>query len=386
MASLVALQGNAPQFDTMGSFAQGAQARQTFDDNQITLARKGLENIGSIALGAMGGKLDGQVNPEQFEMGLDLLEQNGLDVKSFRGRPEIAPIAARASMDALKQLQVASDERSFDLAMKKFQADMAAASKGPAPTDDQREYDMAVSQGYKGSFMDYMGEIKKAGSSSTTINMPGGGDGAFFDELDKADGEVFAGLLKEAPTVGRKAVQIDQLEGLLGNINTGGLAGLQQMAGEFGINTEGLDGIQAAQALINQIVPEQRQPGSGPMSDADLLLFKQSVPRIINQPGGNQVIIDTMRGINEYTRAQSAIAAKLASRQITRDQARAELASLPNPLEGYAQKIAAAPAGTAVPAPGATTAPVIGSPGGGAPQPGSPGGEADWTDYFGDLQ
>lgn len=383
MASLVALQGNAPQFDTMGSFAQGAQARQTFDDNQITLARKGLENIGSIALGAMGGKLDGQVNPEQFEQGLDLLEQNGLNVKAFRGRPEIAPMAAKASMTALQQLSVASDERSFDLAMKKFQADMAAAAKGPAPTDDQREYEMAVSQGYKGSFMDYMGEIKKAGSPSTTINMPGGGDDKFFGALDAADGEVFAGLLKEAPAVGRKAVQIDQLEGLLGNINTGGLAGLQQMAGEFGINTEGLDGIQAAQALINQIVPEQRQPGSGPMSDADLALFKQSVPRVINQQGGNKIIIDTMRGINEYTRAQSAIAAKLAARQITRDQARAELASLPNPLEGYAQKTAS---GTAPAAPGATTAPAAGSPGGGAAQPGSPGGEADWTDYFGDVQ
>lgn len=384
MASLVALGVKDPQINTMEQFAQGAGARQAFDNNNIELARKGLENIGSIALGAMGGKLDGQVNPELFEQGLDLLEQHGLNVSSFRGRPEIAPIAARASMDALKQLQVAQSEREFDLAMKKFNFDLAQASKGPAPTDDQREYQMAVEQGYKGSFMDYLQAVKKAGA--TNINMPGGGDSAFFDGLDKADGEVFAGLLKEAPTVGRKSVQIDQLEGLLNNIDTGGAAGFQQMLGEFGINSEGLDAIQAAQALINQIVPEQRQPGSGPMSDADLLLFKQSVPRIINQPGGNQVIIDTMRGINEYTRAQSAIAARLASRQITRDEARAELAALPNPLEGYAQKIAAGAVGAPAPAPGATTAPAAGSPGGGAPQPGSPGGEADWTDYFKDLQ
>lgn len=169
MASLVALGVQNPQIDTMGSFAQGAQARQTFDDNQITLARKGLENIGSIALGAMGGKLDGQVNPEQFEQGLDLLEQNGLDVSSFRGRPEVAPIAARASMSALDQLKTAQSEQDFKLAMDKFQLEMQKAAKGPDPTDDQREYDMAVSQGYKGSFMDYMQEIKKAGA--TNINM-----------------------------------------------------------------------------------------------------------------------------------------------------------------------------------------------------------------------
>lgn len=132
MPALVALQGNAPQIDPVDQFAQGAAAKQSFDANNIVLARKGLENIGSIALGAMGGKLDGQVNPEQFEKGLDMLASSGINVDAFRGRPEVAPIAARASMSALEQLKVAQSEQDYELAMKKFQLDMQKAATAQA--------------------------------------------------------------------------------------------------------------------------------------------------------------------------------------------------------------------------------------------------------------
>lgn len=122
----------------------------------------------------------------------------------------------------------------------------------------------------------------------------------FFSGLSKAEGESFQQILSNAPVAARALSQIDQLEGLLANVNTGAPAAWKQFAGNYGINTEGLSDIQAAQALINQLVPAQRPPGSGPMSDADLELFKQSLPRIINQPGGNQIIIDTMRDIQRY--------------------------------------------------------------------------------------
>jgi hypothetical protein len=83
------------------------------------------------------------------------------------------------------------------------------------------------------------------------------------------------------------------------------------------------------------MVPQQRPPGSGPMSDRDVELFKASVPRIINQPGGNQMILETMRGVAEYEAAQGAVAAAVANREITPAEGRAQLASLTNPLESY---------------------------------------------------
>lgn len=44
-------------------------------------------------------------------------------------------------------------------------------ARPPDPTDDMREYQQAVQQGFGGSFMDYMTQIKRAGA--TNINMPG---------------------------------------------------------------------------------------------------------------------------------------------------------------------------------------------------------------------
>lgn len=127
----MALQVQNPQIDTMNALGKGMQARQAFDQNNITLAKQGLETIGSIALGAMGGKLDGEADPAIFEQGLDLLEQNGVKVDAFRGRPDVAPMVARASMTALQQLGVAQDERTYELAMKKFEQDLAQAATAP---------------------------------------------------------------------------------------------------------------------------------------------------------------------------------------------------------------------------------------------------------------
>jgi len=127
----MALGGNTPQINALGAFTEGQQAKQTFDANNIALAQKGLETIGSIALGAMGGKLDGEADPQMFEQGLDYLAQNGINVEGFRGRPDLAPVVARSSMTALQQLQLAQNQQEYDLAMKKFEQDVITAAKAP---------------------------------------------------------------------------------------------------------------------------------------------------------------------------------------------------------------------------------------------------------------
>jgi len=81
------------------------------------------------------------------------------------------------------------------------------------------------------------------------------------------------------------------------------------------------------------LVPQQRPPGSGTMSDADLDLFKKSLPRIINQPGGNRAIIDYLKGINEYLIKEGEIASEVLNKKITPAEGDARLMSLQNPLE-----------------------------------------------------
>jgi hypothetical protein len=71
------------------------------------------------------------------------------------------------------------------------------------------------------------------------------------------------------------------------------------------------------------------------MSDADLELFKQSLPRIINQPGGNAQIISTMRAIADYDAQGAEIVQRLRAGEIDRPMAFQLLQGRTNPLSNF---------------------------------------------------
>jgi len=97
-----------------------------------------------------------------------------------------------------------------------------------------------------------------------------------------------------------KISRLNLLEDLLDATPTGFMAGLADTAFQFFNLDTRSDTAAAAAAIINQLVPEQRQPGSGPMSDADLALFQSSVPSISAKPGGNKLIVKTMQALARY--------------------------------------------------------------------------------------
>ena len=148
-----------------------------------------------------------------------------------------------------------------------------------------------------------------------------------FNELDDK-------LLHSTGEIGLNAVtslkRIDRLESLLNDMG-GAVTSLKAFAGRFGIPTEGLDDIQAAEALISSLVPLQRPAGSGPMSDADLALFKRSLPQLINTPEGNRLIIETMRGIAQYDAMGFDIIQQYRSGEIDKVEAFSRLRNRPDP-------------------------------------------------------
>jgi len=190
------------------------------------------------------------------------------------------------------------------------------------------------------------GKITPIAESGVTVNVGGG------EKFDEKLAELDAKAIGDVDTAGRQAIRnlgrINQLDELLRASPSGIDAAIRQRAGEWGIKTEGLDTLQAAQAAINSLVPEQRPAGSGPMSDADLELFKQSLPRTINQPGGNELIINTMRGIAQYDAQGAEIIQRLRARQISREDAFRLLNERKNPLDEFkaAQASQAAPTGS----------------------------------------
>ena len=179
------------------------------------------------------------------------------------------------------------------------------------------------------------GTANKVGGGGVNVSVGGEGTEAFEKEFGQLDARKLAAIDNVGSSASRSLTQINRLETLLGNVPTGMSANIKQLAGNFGIQTEGLGDIQAATAIINALVPAQRPAGSGPMSDADLDLFKQSLPRIINSPGGNQMIIDTMRGLAQYDAMGSEIVQRFRAKEISKVDAFKLLNSRPDPFASF---------------------------------------------------
>jgi hypothetical protein len=183
-------------------------------------------------------------------------------------------------------------------------------------------------------YQEFMAQGGSKQGPQVVVNTGQQAEGKFEEEIAKQQATMFQSLVGEGATAKRSIGQIDQLGELLKQTPTGAVAALQKKLGEYGINTEGLSDIQTFEAIINQLVPLQRPAGSGPMSDKDLELFKASLPRLINQPGGNAQILNTMRGIADYSLKQAEIAEKVVSGEMARAEGVKALMALPNPLGG----------------------------------------------------
>jgi flagellar protein FlgJ len=179
----------------------------------------------------------------------------------------------------------------------------------------------------------------------TTVNV---GERAtpFEKKAQESQAEAFSEIQKSGTSAARSSREITRLGNILEKVGTGGAAAFKQAAGNFGIKTEGLDDIQAAQAIINKLVPQQRPPGSGTMSDADLALYKESLPRLINQPGANREIIRSMKDINEYLVKEGQIASDVLDGKLTPAEGRQKLFELGNPIQDFFERNQAASPGS----------------------------------------
>ena len=178
------------------------------------------------------------------------------------------------------------------------------------------------------------GTITKVGGGGVTVNT---GAPVLTPFEKKAQEGLVASYSSERDsgiTARKTLANVNLLDNLLSSAPTGGYdAALKTTAKKvFGIDI-GDDRLTAANALIAQLVPAQRVAGSGTMSDADLALYKSSLPSIMNKPGGNAIIIRTMRGMAEYQMQMGDIASRALYGEITPQEADKLMSQLPNPLE-----------------------------------------------------
>lgn len=181
----------------------------------------------------------------------------------------------------------------------------------------------------------YNTAVSKMGAPSTTVNV-GDQETAFSKETGKLLAQEAGDIVSAGMTAQRNLGTLGNLESTLMASPQGAPGAFVNMAASLGIKMEGASDIEAANALISQLVPQQRPPGSGQMSDRDVQLFKESLPRLINTPNGNRKIIDAMRSVQEYDVARMRIARRQQLGQLTPEQAFAEYEALGNPLAEFA--------------------------------------------------
>ncbi len=357
------------ELDRRKTMAQVLQARAA-QPEKITHATQGLAKLVNAWAGVQAGKQNSEAEKEHNAALSQALMGNGTGAPLSNERlaqvmalnPELGQkvYAQQQQAEQARQLQAQkaaadqariADERAYS-EQQWAQRNEAENSEWTRRQDYERENapkpdvtrivagNEAVALGLpaEGSFNVTTGpsgtSAKRVGGGGTNVTVnTDTGEGEFA----KVTGRELAQSVNEAATNGDAARQnlarIDRLEGLLAESPQGWRGGIVRAAGALGVHIgDNADDLQAARSLISAMVPDQRPAGSGTMSDADLALFKDSLPNLINSPDGNAKIIQTIRGIAQYDMERGQLARDLQLGDITREQYFSGLQNLSNPL------------------------------------------------------
>lgn len=217
----------------------------------------------------------------------------------------------------------------------------ASLLKPTKPGTLEQGYEYAKSQGYKGTIEDYI-DAKKTGTTIYTGDRMGGLNEDYLKEGNKLLAKRHQQMVEVGDNARRNAQQLQQITDLNYDTPDGFAAGVKELAGRFGIELgEGVDNVQAVQAVINRLVPAQRPPGSGPMSDADLALFKRSLPQLMQQASGRQLVIDLIQEINQYDIARADIAEQMLYGDLSQKEGRRMLKELDDNTTSLRERIKA---------------------------------------------
>jgi hypothetical protein len=256
----------------------------------------------------------------------DAVESGSLDAKSAVG----IIYAKGGDGTGLQKEYAAAQGQGFGGTLLDYQQEVSSRTRAPQDesTSLQRNYQFMIDQGMTPE------AALSAVRSGTNVTVGGDGETAFAKRAGQATAEQAALLVDGGMSASGNMALLDRLSETLGNAPQGLNGAFVQAAGRLGLKMEGASDVEAAQAILNRMVPAQRIPGSGTMSDADLALFKASLPQIMNTPGGNRQIIETIRGINQYAIEQGRIAQQRLTGQITQQEMYDAYAALQNPLAG----------------------------------------------------
>jgi hypothetical protein len=170
---------------------------------------------------------------------------------------------------------------------------------------------------------------------SPNAQTPPNPESTFERETAKTQAEMFGEELKLGNDARVNIGLIGELRRLSDRIGTGIGAVIQQQAGRVGINLPGTGEVQAFEALVDRLTPQQRVAGSGATSDFDARMFKSSLPSLMRSPEGNRLIMDTMEALARHNLERAQIAGRVMSGELNRNDGLRAMQGLADPLAGF---------------------------------------------------
>jgi hypothetical protein len=141
-------------------------------------------------------------------------------------------------------------------------------------------------------------------SPSTTVNLKEETEEA--KAVGKAQGENYVAIQQAGQNAQSRLAQLDRFNELLQGVSTGRLTPvlteLQEWADAFGLSVDlkNLSQKQAIEALTNKLALQARDPSGGAgmpgaLSDKDREFLVKMMPSLSKTPGGNRLLIETMK-------------------------------------------------------------------------------------------
>lgn len=300
----MALQVQNPQINAVQDFQTGQANALNAKAGEMNQEAAALQQLAEAGYGVLDHNLDGPINKQRLDQMLGLMGANPL-VEKIKANPELIRTITKGS---LAILAAKDNQEKSALEKRKLEQELNAAAAGPAPTDDQKEYKQAVDQGYTGTFMDYLGEVKKASAATTNINMPGDqGDASAktFQEglgglMAKDYGDVRTQAAAARTSLGTLNIMEQALTdpGFYSGFGADQLLQLKRLATGLGFDAEGVDSMETFNALNKQAALQAMggSLGSG-FSNADRDFVLEQVPTLGNTPQGNKKVIAIQREI-----------------------------------------------------------------------------------------
>lgn len=217
-----------------------------------------------------------------------------------------------------------NETRLQELEIKKRERELSPDGSRPLTPAERKQFGFAQDQA--GYFDQKLNKPVAIGSARTSIvNEAQKQETELGKELGKGLGKRFNQMSEDGDEAAQNLQVLGELKRLSGKIDFGSEASVKAFLGRVGIKTDGVSNVEAFETLISRLTPQQRVPGSGATSDFDAKMFKDSLPKLMNTPEGNQMIMNTLEQLQMNKIARGEIAMRVQMGELKPNEAIKEI-------------------------------------------------------------